>query len=185
VGLPAPWQTANIGSVGVAGSASMSNGVFTVNGAGNLSGLADNFRFVYQPLSGNGEITARLDSVESTGTGALIGVMIRESLTSGSEYVCVGVLPNGTFRWQGRIATSGSTWAANTSTVGTPPNVWTRLVRTGNVFYDYLSTNGTAWTEVHSCTNAMATQLYIGLAVASGNSTTLNTARFSDVTVVP
>ena len=36
----------------------MSNGVYTVNGAGTLSGTADKFRFVYQGLSGSGEMTA-------------------------------------------------------------------------------------------------------------------------------
>ncbi len=132
IGLPAPWQTADIGSVGVVGSASMSNGIYTVKGAGNISGTADNFRFVYQPLSGDGEIKVRLNSVENTGTSGRIGVMIRESLTSGSEYAFMGISPDGTFRWQRRSKTGGST-SSTTSTIGMPPSAWVRLVRTGNM----------------------------------------------------
>ena len=183
-GLPAPWQTADIGSVGVVGSASVSNGLYIVKGAGNISGIADNFRFVYQPLSGNGEIKVCLNSVGNTGTSGRIGVMIRESLTSGSRYTFMGISPGGTFRWQRRSYTSGST-SSSTSTIGTPPNVWTRLVRTGNTLYGYKSTDGTNWTLLVSRSITMATSIYIGLAVASGSSNTLNTATFTNMTVVP
>ena len=183
-GLPAPWQTADIGSVAVVGSASMSNGIYTVKGAGNMSGTADNFRFVYQPLSGDGEIKVCLISVDNTGASGRIGVMIREGLTSGSEYAFMGIPPDGTFRSQSRNKTGGSTWST-TSSVGAPPNVWARLVRTGNTLYCYMSTDGTTWTQVNSRRIAMATNIYIGLAVASGSSTTLNTATFTNMTVVP
>jgi ACR3 family arsenite efflux pump ArsB len=182
--LPAPWQTTDIGSVGVAGSASISNGVYTVSGAGTVSGTADNFRFVYQPLIGDGEITVCLNSVQNTGTGGCIGVMLRESLTSGSEYAFMGISPDGTFLWQCRSKTGGSA-SSTTSTIGTPPSVWTRLVRNGNVLYGYQSADGANWTEVNSYTITMATQIYVGLAVASGSSTTLNTATFTEVAVVP
>jgi len=182
--LSAPWQTTDIGSVGVAGSASISNGVYTVSGAGTVSGTADNFRFVYQPLIGDGEITVCLNSVQNTGTGGCIGVMLRESLTSGSEYAFMGISPDGTFLWQCRSKTGGSA-SSTTSTIGTPPSVWTRLVRNGNVLYGYQSADGANWTEVNSYTITMATQIYVGLAVASGSSTTLNTATFSKVAVVP
>ena len=183
-GLPAPWQTADIGSASVAGSASVSNGIYTVMGAGNISGTADNFRFVYQPLSGNGEIKVRLSSVANTGTSGRIGVIIRESLTSGSKYAFMGISPAGTFTWQRRSKTSGSTSSA-ASTTGTPPNVWMRLVRTGDTLDGYRSADGTIWTLVNSRSITMATTIYIGFGVASGSSNTLNTATFTDMTVVP
>jgi regulation of enolase protein 1 (concanavalin A-like superfamily) len=185
MGLPAPWQTADIGSVGVVGSASMSNDIYTVTGAGNISRTADNFRFVYQPLSSDGEIKVRLNSVENTGASGRIGVMIRESLTSGSEYAFMGISSDGTFRWQCRSWTGFWTWSTTSSTIGTPPDVWMRLVRTGNTLYGYRSTDGTNWTQVNSRRITMATEIYVGLAVASGSSNTLNTATFTDMTVVP
>lgn len=183
-GLPAPWQTADIGGVGAAGSASMSGGLYTVQGAGTISGSADNFRFVYQPLSGDGEIKVRLRSMENTGPNGRIGVIIRESLTSGSEYAFMGISSDGIFRWQRRSKTGGPT-SSTTSTLGTPPNVWMRLVRTSNVFYGYKSTDGINWTQVSSRSINMAGNIYMGLAVASGSSTTLNTTTFTNLTVIP
>lgn len=183
-GLPAPWQTVDIGTVGVAGSASALSGTYTVNGAGNISGTADNFCFVYQSLSGDGEIRFRINSAADTGTSGRAGVMIRESLTSGSRYAFMGISPDGTFRWHRRTSTSGNT-SSTTSTVGALPNVWVRLVRTGNSIYGYSSVDGVTWTKVSSRNISMAANIYVGLAVASGNSTTLNTSSFSSAAVIP
>jgi hypothetical protein len=110
--------------------------------------------------------------------------MIRESLTSGSEYSLMGISPNGTFRWQRRTSTGGTT-TTTTSSTGTPPNAWARLVRTNGVFYGYNSTNGTIWTLLGSQSITMATNIYVGLAVASGTSNVLNSTTFTNVIVVP
>ena len=182
--LPAPWQSVDIGRTGLKGSASSSAGVYTVAGAGNLSGRSDNFRFLYQPMSGNGEIRAQISSIQNTSTNARAGVMIRETLTSGSRYAFMGISPDGRFRAQRRSSTGGST-STRTSGSGTPPNEWVRLVRSGNVFYTYRSTDASNWTLVSSNAITMASNVYVGFAVASGNTNTLNTARFSTATVVP
>jgi len=183
VSLPAPWQGVDIGSVGAAGSASATAGAYTVQGAGAISSTADSFHFVYQPLSAGGEIRACLASAE-TATNGCAGVMIRESLTSGSRYALMGLSGNGAYRWQNRNNTGGNTSTA-TSGTGTPPGAWVRLVRTGNTLYGYKSASGTNWTKVSSHNITMATNIYMGFAVASGNSNTLNTATFNNVTVVP
>jgi hypothetical protein len=181
--LPAPWQTADIGSV-VAGSAGESGGLFTVQGAGTLSGTADKFRFVYQPLSGNGEIKVRLNLLGQTGVGARIGVMIRESLTSGSKFVFMGMSPEGTFRWLRRSSTGGTT-SSSTSKTGTPPNTWVRLLRSGTTITGYKSLDGATWTKVNSVNLTMATNISFGLVVASGSTNALNTSTFSIGSVVP
>ena len=54
----------DVGAVGVAGSASYSNGTFTVSGSGDdVWGTADAFHYAYQSLSGDGQIVARVASV--------------------------------------------------------------------------------------------------------------------------
>jgi hypothetical protein len=183
-GLPAPWQAADIGSVGVAGSATISGGLYAVAGAGQINGSADSFRFLYQTMSGDGKIDARVSSAQNTGKTGSVGVMIRESLTSGSEYAFMGISPDGTFRWQ-RRSNTGHTTASTTSGAGTPPKAWARLVRTNGILYGYQSTNGITWTLVNSHSITMATNIYIGLAVASGTSAVLNSTTFTNVTVVP
>jgi hypothetical protein len=182
--LPAPWQTVDIGSVGVAGSASISKGIYTVNGAGAISGTADSFRFVYQPLSGDGQIIVHLNPVENNGKSGRVGVMVRESLTKGSEYAFLGVSTDGTLRWQARGKTGGAASSATTG-VCASQGLWARVVRSGNVLYGYQSADGTHWSQVSSQSITMAKEIYVGLAVASGSSQTLNTATFANVTVVP
>ncbi|HWW02567.1 MAG TPA: Ig-like domain-containing protein [Candidatus Acidoferrum sp.] len=184
-GLPAPWQTIDIGSVGILGSAVISNGLYGVAGAGNLSGGSDSFRFLYQTLTADGEIRGQISSVQgSGGGGADAGAMIRENLASGSRYAFMGITPAGFFRWQRRSSTSGGTSTTKAGSA-TPPKVWVRVVRTGNTLYGYKSTDGVNWTLVNSSTISMSANAYIGWAVASGSSTTLDTSVFTNVTVVP
>jgi regulation of enolase protein 1 (concanavalin A-like superfamily) len=182
--LPAPWLTADVGSPSATGNASHSNGVYTVQGAGNISGTADNFRFVYQTLSADGEIRARVFSEQNTGNSARAGVMIRESLNGNSKHAMMNIAPNGTFRFQRRTATGGST-SSTTSSSGTFPNAWVRLVRSGSTVTAYRSANGSTWTQAGSVSITMASEIYVGVGVASGSSTTLNTAVFDNITVLP
>src|SRR5580704_18567736 len=83
--LPSGWSDGDVGSVGTAGSASYSNGVFTVNGAGNgITGSSDGFNFLYQALSGDGTIVAR---VVSSTSYAQAGITIRSNLNANSTHV--------------------------------------------------------------------------------------------------
>jgi hypothetical protein len=101
----------DIGSVGVAGSASEDNGLITVNGSGaDLWGTSDEFHFAYTDMSGDGSIVAKVTSVENTNSLAIAGVMIRETTAAGSKYVVMGVRPatNG-INMKLRTTTDGST----------------------------------------------------------------------------
>jgi hypothetical protein len=182
--LPLPWLTANIGSIGISGNVTSSNGTFTVQGAGNIGGSGDNFRFLYQNLSGDGEIRAQIYSAQNTGSGDLTGAMVRESLTSGSKYALMGLSPGGPMRWQRRSSTGSGTMSSKYGNAS-PPNVWVRVVRTGNTLSGYKSVDGINWTLVNSANIAMASNIYIGLAEASGSASTLATSLFTNVMVVP
>ena len=62
---------------------------------------------------------------------------------------------------------------------------WVRLVRSGTTVTAYKSANGTAWTQVGSLSASFPADCYVGLVVASGSNTTLNTSQFSNVSVSP
>jgi regulation of enolase protein 1 (concanavalin A-like superfamily) len=177
--LPTGWTDGDIGSVGVAGSATFASGVFTVQGAGNTLGVsADGFHFVYQALSGNGTIVARVASTSST--YAQVGVMIRETLTAGSNHMFMG-------DYEGTIydiyrTTTGSASSYGTGGAGTLP-YWVEVVRSGNTFTGYRSADGVNWVQVASETITMAQDVYIGLAVASGSTSTAYTATFDNVSI--
>ena len=81
--LPNPWVDEDLGNVGVAGTATYASGVFTVNASGtSIGSTSDGMHFVYQPLSGDGSIVARVVSASTQITQA--GVMIRETLNPGA-----------------------------------------------------------------------------------------------------
>jgi len=163
-------------------------GAFTVSGAGHdIFGTADDFRFVYVQLSGDGSITAQVDSIVNTNVWAKAGVMIRESLAAGSKYAAVYATPGKGVRFQARLATDGS--AVSDTPVATPEQmalrtpVWVRLVRSGDTLTGFYSTDGVSWTAMswNPQTVSMSGTVYIGLAVTSHNAAEATTAQFSNV----
>lgn len=181
---PAPWLTSDVGATGLVGRAEYFSGAHNVTGAGVFGGASDSFRYVYQTLSGDGSIVARVNTIGGTSTNARIGVMIRDSLTANSPMASLSVTGGGAWRWARRTSTGGSVSTTNSSS-GAAPNLWVRLVRSGNTLTASRSTNGTTWTTISSVTVSMAANCYIGLEVASGSTTTTNSSILDNVTVVP
>ncbi|HQK38068.1 MAG TPA: Ig-like domain-containing protein, partial [Bacteroidales bacterium] len=124
---------------------------------------------------------ARVASQTNTDGWAKAGVMIRESLTAGSRHAFTCVTPSNGLAFQRRTSTDGIS-DHTSGGAGTAP-VWVRLVRSGNTFTSYWSSNGSAWSQIGSVTISMASQAYIGLAVTSHNDGATSTAVFENVTV--
>jgi len=179
-GLPTGWTDQDIGSVSIAGSASYSNDTFTVNGSGaSITGTADQFNYAYQAAGTNYTITARVVSMTNTNTGAQAGVMIRETLAAGSTMANINVTPANGVTWVYRTATSGSTSGSRTAGLVAP--YWVRVVRNGNSFTGYFSSDGVNWTQQGTVSISMASNVYIGLVVSSRNNSQLSTATFDNV----
>ncbi len=93
-GLPAPWTGGDVGAPALVGSSTHAGGAFTLNGGGNdIWADADQFHFVSQTLTGDGEIVARVTAQEDTNEWAKSGVMIKQSTTAGSAYALLAVTP--------------------------------------------------------------------------------------------
>jgi len=185
-GLPSPWQTRDIGNVGLSGNASYASGTrkFTLIGSGeDIWNGSDEFRFAYQVASGNCTIVARVASVGNTDPWAKAGIMIRDNLTSGSEHASLFVTPGNGVAAQYRDNTGGSSENVNTTGLSAP--YWVKLIRSGNTFTAYRSANGSSWTHIGSKTIYMSSTVYIGLAVTSHKDGTACTATFDNVTVSP
>jgi RHS repeat-associated protein len=183
--LPSGWTDADVGSVGVAGSASYANGTFTVNGSGQYIWYSsDEMNFAYQALSGDGTIVARIASLPSGGSDAQVGAMIRETLDPDSANAFVDYsAPYSNAQFLERSSTG-----ANISTVSTTSTVslpyWVKLIRSGNTFSAYTSSNGVSWTQLGSNqTITMATNVYIGIGLSSDNNSSLATATFDNVSI--
>jgi hypothetical protein len=180
------YATGFYGAIGQ-GNASRTSTKYTVRGWGNdIWGTSDQFQFVYRSLSGDGEIVAHVDSVEDTGTSAKGGVMIRESLTAASPYAMTFARPDDTAFFHSRSAT-GQSATSNGSGGGTNFAKYVRLVRTGNAFTSYYSTNSASgpWLQLGTTkTIAMSNTVYVGLAVTSGDGANLCGTTYSTVSAL-
>jgi autotransporter-associated beta strand protein len=183
--LPAPRLTMDIGGVGLTGSAAFSSGTYTLQGAGTgINGTADACRFVYQTGSGDCSVTVRVQSLNTTGSGTKVGVMIRESLAANARTAGVWVSPANGLLFTRRTSTGGTT--AVTASTGKTAPYWVRLTRTGSTFQAFLSTNGSTWTQFGSNrTISMASTTYIGIATTSGTTATLCTGVMTNESVTP
>ncbi len=179
--LPAPWLDQDVGPVGVAGSATYTSGTFTVKASGTqIYGTSDQMHFVYQPLSGDGTIVARV--VSATGsTYPQAGVMIRETLDPASTNAFSQCWSGSVLFWD-RPTTGGSTNTQSGAAVSPP--YWVKVIRTSGVFYGYSSADGVTWTQIGTGQSiTMAQNVYVGLAVSSYSNSTLATATFDNVSV--
>jgi hypothetical protein len=176
--LPSVWSDGDIGSVGITGSASYANGTFTVKGAGtSVTGAADGLHFVYQPLSGDGTIVARVVTLSAN---AAAGLMIRETLSANSRTAFLQFY-NSNIYFSYRTSTGGSVGYAESGTVSLP--YWVSLVRSGSTVTASISSDGVNWAQLSSQTISMATNVYIGLGVTSGSTTRLATGTLDNVSV--
>ena len=182
--VPAPWSNTDIGSTGVTGLGYTQGAApFTIEGSGSdIWGTADAFHFVYQTLSGDGSITARVASQQNTNGAAKSGVMIRNSLSSTDQYVLMATYPTGGVTMQDRT-TSGGTAVQAGATAGVTAPYWVRLVRSGTTLTGYRSADGRNWITEGVVTISMGTTAYFGLAVCAHNNSVLNTSTFDNVAV--
>jgi len=180
--LPSVWNDGDIGTVGLSGSASYANGTFSVAGAGQgtFFSTSDGFHFVYQPLSGDGTIVARVVSLAGS-SAAQAGIMIRETLDPGANHVYL--FDYSSAIWMTERTSTGASSSYQSLGSATLP-YWIKLVRSGNVFTMYGSADGVNWVQLGtSQTVSMAQNLYIGLAVSSRSTSSLATAAFDNVSV--
>jgi len=182
VTLPQPWQTLYIGDSAAEGDAWVSGSGFSVTSAGNISGSADNFRFIYQPLTNYGLVSAQLTSLMDASANTSVGLMVRDGLATGSPYVMLSIGPDNQIRWQSRATLGGST-SSQVVGVATPPNFWANLAFLEGMCYSVFSKDNTNWTVAGYVQTQFSPNSYLGLAVVSGTPTSLSPVTFTNVTL--
>lgn len=165
---------------------SVSNGTYTIGGSGGLDGSGAFYGWQYY---GDLMVTAKLTSATSGALNALSGIHIRESMDSGG-YIHLGRIPTSSF--------AGYIWRtlAGGSTGGVPSFTntvrWMRLIRQGNRVTAYHAPdsggNPGTWVQIgQPQTIIMSTPVLVGFAVdnAGGTAGVLNTATFTNLSIVP
>jgi hypothetical protein len=151
----------------------------------DIWGTADQFRFAYRSLNGNGSIVARVESIANTWPWAKGGVMIRERIDPGAAHAMVVLTPENGVALQYRPTMNGTSLSINESGLVAP--YWVRLTRSGNTFTAERSEDGANWVPItadpaaSSIQISMAANVYIGLAVTSTTLNAVTGAEFSGV----
>lgn len=187
--LPAGWTQSSIGTVNgaSAGFADVSGGTFMVSGSGTgIGGKSDGLSYVYRSATGDTSFTACLSDVNwNKGGGAQkVGIMMRESLEPNAPTLVMKLGDIGA-RQAGfgtrSSADANMTWVGGNDYTWIP--AWFRLVRSGNTFTAYESSDGQRWFRVGKSTVPLANTYLVGLAVSSNNDS-VNTTQFDHVSVV-
>jgi uncharacterized repeat protein (TIGR03806 family) len=180
--LPAPWNHEDIGHVGLKGSAVCQAESFTIGASGtDIWGLADEFHYVYRPMSGDGEMVARVVRMRHSDEWAKSGVMIRETLEPGSKYAHMFASADFGPAFECRLATDAKCSGGATNIVLNPP-YYVKVARKGTTFTGSYSKDGTDWKQFGAAmTIPMEQKIYIGLAVTAHNNGAVNQAIFDRV----
>jgi len=212
--LPSGWQTTDVGSPLMAGVTDYApaSQTFYLDGSGSdVYGTKDQFRYAYQPLTGDGTIIARLRYQTNSDPWAKAGVMFKESATAGATFVdaltspnvsatnpningvgcnangCLSPLPPVTpavgHGQRMQYTGSKSITPANSPANYRSPNEWLRLQRKGNTFTSWASTDGQTWTQIGSATVTMNASATVGLFVTSHDVGQYSTVAFDNVSV--
>jgi hypothetical protein len=177
------------------GSLSFDAGTYTMTGSGaDIGGNSDEFHYAFNPLTGNGSIAVRVDSLTDTHSWAKAGVMIRETLDPDSLFAMVAVTPSGRVAFEFRITEGQTTQSTHTAADAVTLPHWVRLTRSGNnLFTAEHSANGVNWVPVESgdlqdpstWNVLMNPDVHVGLAVTAHDDQATCEATFSNVTVNP
>ena len=153
-------------------------------------GMDSNGAFYGWQYNGDLMVTAKHVDATSGALSAKTGIMIRESMDNTGGYVHLGRITTGSF--------SGYIWrsVAGGGTGGVPSFTgkvrWMRLVRQGNLITAFHAPdsggNPGTWVQLGSPrTVIMSPNVLVGFAVdnAGGTAGVLNTAQFSNLSIVP
>jgi hypothetical protein len=183
--VPQPWQSGDIGTVGMPGGSGRTRRNFQVRGSGgDVWAEADSFHFLKREVTGDAEIVARLTSLERTSADAKAGLMFREGMAPDARNVFMLAFPSTTnaagmvtpgkgsrMQYRDKRVDNLTSFVDLLSvTPGTPdaPPVWLRLSRKGPLFEGFVSADGLTWLKDGQVSIAtMPAGLSVGLAVTS------------------
>ena len=184
--LAVTLSDADIGAPPLAGSASLSGGIYTVRGCGiDIWNTSDQFNFDSASLTGDVTITVHVDSQANTSYWAKSGIMMRSTLAAGSPFIGVYENPNNQVEMQWRDTLGGAANYKNYQSGPTGSLKWLKLVKTGAAYAAFYATTTTVpvmtdWVLIDTHTTPTNVTSYLaGLAVCSQNTGALNTTVFS------
>jgi hypothetical protein len=151
-------------------------------GGAGLDGAADSFGFLADKLHGDGDIVARIRSLQMTDPRSTAGVMIRADGTPGAASVFLGILADPARG--GRVVvrrTAGAAAVAMAPDAQLRAGQFLRIRRTGRHFTFYRSADRLAWVQLGAVDLDLPIDVQAGLAVSAGKAAASTTAEIDQL----
>ncbi len=174
----------------IGGATQFTFALVTANGTASgtiKAAVADQFNYAYEPVTGSVLMLAQLLGLTNADNGngtPMAGVMIRAGVSPTDPFFEMGQSSDGSLLLEYR-ANSGS--GMNSVSMGgfSVGAEYVRVIRSGNNFSGFYSSNGTTWTQFGPTVAiaAMPATANLGLAVTASYNPQLAGATFSNVVV--
>ncbi|HRK82400.1 MAG TPA: CARDB domain-containing protein [Saprospiraceae bacterium] len=182
-GLPCGWDQSVEGS-GCTGGSSVSfnpaSGFWSITSTNCYYASpfnADAFAWGQRGLCGDGSITTKVVSISGTGLG-WAGIIMRENNSPGAKKVQLMTNLSAFSRREFRTVTGGQAYPQQIPSLN---RYWLRIVRTGNQFSMYVSSNGSVWYFAGAQNITMNNCIQMGLVVTNYSANSTVTGTFSNV----
>ena len=189
----------DIGFPQVAGSAKQEQDGWDIVASGaDIWEKSDQFHFVHREIAGDFDIAVRVESFAPAHLYSKAGLMIRETLNADSAHLMFLVFSDnsprnnnlGAYEMQFRSVAGGACQAVYPAVMppappefpAAYPNSWLRVLRRGDRFSAFASTDGKAWKVYGVQTLKLRNVLHVGPALTSHNPEASATARFRNYT---
>lgn len=178
------WISTDLGAVAVAGSSAPGDLIVMRASGADIWNAADEGHFLQQPLTGDGDLVARVTGLTPTDPWAKAGVMMRAGLDAGSINAYMAATVSNGVTFQRRLTNGGTTAYTRVAGIATP--CWVRLSRSGtNVAGYYAADQGGspgAWTQVGATTGInLGGSPVAGLAGTAHNDGAICTSTYDHV----
>ncbi len=176
------WKVADIGGA-LKGGLKVKGAGFELFGGGlDIWGTKDQFRFLYQPVEGDFELTTQVISLEDLGTYCKAGLMVRSSLDPASPVALVSAFPSADLQFAVRERKGGD-MVGNTAVASEFPVVL-KITRKGQEIIAEVKIRGGNWKEVGR-TNALTLPnlVYAGVIALSHDNGELVKASYTNLSL--
>jgi regulation of enolase protein 1 (concanavalin A-like superfamily) len=179
--MPSGWSSADVGVAPSPGTASYTSGSFIAASYGSgLAAARDAFRFVYTRVRGDAKLMTRV--VASQGpAGRQAGIVLRATLDAGAAETALLADDAGVVFVRRSV---GGQTASRTRVATMVAPVHLRLDRVGSMITAAYSTDGSTWKTVTSVAVSLGTDLYAGMAVATGLNGGVAAAAFDRLSLI-
>jgi glucan 1,3-beta-glucosidase len=178
---PAPWTATDINHSLPGGQKMHSPDRMDVYGGGtDIWAATDQFRFLWQKVTGDFEFQATIKSLTDTHVYAKTGLMIRHTLEPSSAHLLLHVFPNAEVLTGWRPEDSKDMEQKSLATVRFPIRL--RLRRKGDMLEAGYATQGKPESITKfRVSDDLRGEVYVGFAVLSHDNHCLTTAQFEDI----